>query len=138
MLVSYDSPLAVVIVVPNAEADGREEIFDNGVKILPDTVVNVWKGDWNDTIAKVTKAGYHSVLSAPFYLNYISYGVDWPNYYTVEPTDFECDGCDKSLVGGVEQCMWSEFVDATNFISRVSAVAKQCLFFILLMTPFPT
>jgi hypothetical protein len=40
----------------------REEIFDNGVKILPDTIVYVWKagGDktlgtksWNETMGKV-------------------------------------------------------------------------------------
>jgi hypothetical protein len=38
------------------------QIFDNGVKILPDTIVYVWKGggdatlgthSWNETIAKV-------------------------------------------------------------------------------------
>ena len=41
-----------------------EEIFDNGVKILPDTVVNVWKGgSWQTVMAAVTKAGYKSVLS---------------------------------------------------------------------------
>ena len=69
---------------------------------------------------------------APFYLNYISYGLDWVNYYSVEPTNFTCPSngaCDKSLVGGVEQCMWAEFVDATNFLPRVwpraSAVAER-------------
>jgi len=32
-----------------------EEIFDNGVQILPDTVVDVWKGgSYNETIQKVT------------------------------------------------------------------------------------
>tara|TARA_B110000208_G_scaffold24314_1_gene31169 strand:- start:1589 stop:2323 length:735 start_codon:yes stop_codon:yes gene_type:complete len=43
-----------------------QEIFDNGVKILPDTVVEVWKGgNWQDDMARVSAAGYHSVLSAP-------------------------------------------------------------------------
>ena len=69
------------------------------------------------------------MLSAPFYLNYISYGLDWINYYNVEPTNFTCDNCDKSLVGGIEQCMWAEFVDSTNFLSRTwpraSAVAER-------------
>jgi len=52
-----------------------QEIFDNGAKIAPDTVIDVWKGgNWQDEMANVTKAGFHSVLSAPFYLNYISYG----------------------------------------------------------------
>ena len=78
---------------------------------------------------QVSQAGYHSVLSAPFYLNYISYGEDWPKYYAVEPTAFEGTAAEKALVGGVEVCMWSEFVDSTNFISRswprASAVAER-------------
>ena len=99
-----------------------QEIFDNGAKIAPDTVIDVWKGgDWQNEMAAVTKAGFHSVLSAPYYLNYISYGEDWPKYYTVEPSNFTGGAAaDKAgLVGGVEVCMWSEYVDASNFISRM-------------------
>jgi hexosaminidase len=98
-----------------------QEIFDNGAKIAADTVIDVWKGgNWQDEMAAVTKAGFHSVLSAPFYLNYISYGEDWPKYYQVEPSNFTGgEAADKAgLVGGVEVCMWSEFVDAANFIPR--------------------
>jgi len=99
-----------------------QEIFDNGAKIAADTVIDVWKGgDWQQEMARVAAAGFHSVLSAPFYLNYISYGEDWPKYYSVEPSNFTGGAAaDKAhLVGGVEVCMWSEFVDATNFISRI-------------------
>mmetsp|Transcript_42112 Transcript_42112/g.82721 ORF Transcript_42112/g.82721 Transcript_42112/m.82721 type:complete len:441 (-) Transcript_42112:324-1646(-) len=126
----YEVQLLQILKQQNMSYMVWEEIFDNGVQILPDTVVDVWKGGWNNTIAKVTEAGFHSVLSAPFYLNYISYGLDWLKYYAVEPTDFTCSGpCDKSLVGGVEVCMWSEYVDATNFLPRMwpraSAVAER-------------
>lgn len=48
-----------------------QEIFDNGLKVRPDTVINVWKGGWNDTIARVSQANLRSVLSSPWYLNYI-------------------------------------------------------------------
>eukprot|EP00055_Hartaetosiga_balthica_P016340 m.103075 g.103075 ORF g.103075 m.103075 type:complete len:523 (-) comp9088_c10_seq1:339-1907(-) len=108
-----------------------QEIFDNGVKILPNTVIDVWKSSgWNDTMARAVEAGYHTVLSAPFYLNYISYGQDWKNYYSVEPTDFDAPQTLKDkYVGGVEACMWSEYVDATNFIPRfwprAAAVAER-------------
>ena len=84
-------------------------------------MIDVWKGgNWQDEMAAVTSAGFHSVLSAPFYLNYISYGEDWPKYYSVEPSNFTGgEAADAAgLVGGVEVCMWSEFVDAANFISR--------------------
>ena len=86
-----------------------QEIFDNGAKIAPDTVIDVWKGgNWQEEMATVTRAGFHSVLSAPFYLNYISYGEDWPKYYQVEPSNFTggADADKKGLVGGVEVCMW--------------------------------
>lgn len=102
-----------------------QEIFDNGAKIEPDTVIDVWKawgkGGWQGEMANVTKAGFHSVLSAPFYLNKISYGEDWPKYYSVEPSNFTGgDAADQAgLVGGVEACMWSEYVDAANFIPRM-------------------
>ena len=130
----YEVQLLKILEAQGSSYMVWEEIFDNGVKILPDTVVDVWKGgDWTTTMGKVTQAGFHSVLSAPFYLNYISYGLDWTKYYAVEPTAFTCPDptkpCDKSLVGGVEFCMWSEFVDATNFLPRVwprgSAVAER-------------
>mmetsp|Transcript_22987 Transcript_22987/g.53697 ORF Transcript_22987/g.53697 Transcript_22987/m.53697 type:complete len:538 (+) Transcript_22987:3-1616(+) len=126
----YERKLLQILQAQNTSYMCWQEIFDNGVEIFPDTVVDVWKGgSWNETLARVTKAGFHSVLSAPFYLNYISYGDDWVNYYRVEPLDFTCDGCNKSLVGGVEACMWSEYVDATNFISRMwpraSAVGER-------------
>lgn len=57
-----------------------QEIVDNGAKIVVDTGIDVWKGgNWQEEMAAVTKAGFHTVLSAPFYLNYISYGRTGPN-----------------------------------------------------------
>jgi len=99
-----------------------QEIFDNGAKIASDTVIDVWKGaSWQAEMAAVARAGFHSVLSAPFYLNYISYGEDWPKYYNVEPSNFSGgEAADAAgLIGGVEACMWSEYVDASNFASRM-------------------
>jgi len=108
-----------------------QEIFDNGLKIRPDTIIGVWKGGgWQDELARVTAAGYQAVLSAPWYLNYISYGSDWPTYWKTEPTNFTAtDPKQYDLVIGVQACMWAEYVDATDFLSRtwprLSAVGER-------------
>ena len=62
------------------------------------TRIGVWKDDslgqpgqfenWRLYMQRVTQAGYDSYLLAPWYLNYISYGEDWRDYYAVEPFNF--------------------------------------------------
>ena len=62
------------------------------------TRIGVWKDDslgqpgqfenWRLYMQRVTQAGYDAYLLAPWYLNYISYGEDWRDYYAVEPFNF--------------------------------------------------
>ena len=47
-----------------------------------------------------TAAGHRVILSAPWYLNIISYGNSWEARWLVEPTDFPGSAEQKKLVMG--------------------------------------
>lgn len=101
------------------------QVFFNGVALDKSVVVDVWTGmcslfsllllspvattldihfvgDWAKELGQVTSAGYNTVLSAPWYLNYISYGKDWPKYYNSDPHAFSGSDAQKQLVVGGE------------------------------------
>lgn len=67
-----------------------------------DTLVEMWKDKtngaspnttWQEYTLATAQKGYNMILSAPWYLNFISYGQDWKNYYQVEPTNFTGKNC---------------------------------------------
>lgn len=100
-----------------------QEVFDNKVKIRSNTIVQVWREELPVPYLKemklITEAGFRALLSAPWYLNRISYGPDWQDAYLVEPLAFEGTPEQKSLVIGGEACMWGEYVDSTNLEPRL-------------------
>mgnify|MGYP000410891082 CR=1 FL=1 len=107
-----------------------EEVFNNGININKNTVVEVWLPYHpKQETYNVTKAGYRALISAPWYLDLISYGADWHSYYNYEPLDFNGTAAQEALVMGGEACLWAEFVDASNYVSRLfpraSAVAER-------------
>ncbi|NXE94764.1 HEXB hexosaminidase, partial [Menura novaehollandiae] len=107
-----------------------QEVFDHKAQLKPDTVVQVWMANnYAHELSSVTEAGFTAVLSAPWYLDYISYGQDWKKYYSVEPLNFPGSEKQKKLLIGGEACLWGEFVDATNLTPRLwpraSAVGER-------------
>ncbi|XP_069564829.1 beta-hexosaminidase subunit alpha isoform X1 [Brachyistius frenatus] len=109
-----------------------QDVFDYHERIPKDTVLHIWKGEpasYQDELSRITKAGMRVLLAAPWYINHISYGQDWRNYYTVQPQNFTGTEEQKKLVIGGEVCMWGEYVDATNLTPRLwpraSAAAER-------------
>ncbi|GAA6109780.1 beta-hexosaminidase subunit beta isoform X1 [Tachysurus ichikawai] len=100
-------------------------------KLKADTQIHVWKEkpDYKSEMAKITAAGFHVLLSTPWYLNRISYGQDWQGIYKADPQSFNGTAEQKKLVIGGEACLWGEYVDATNLTPRLwpraSAVAER-------------
>ncbi|KAL6474247.1 hypothetical protein MHYP_G00178080 [Metynnis hypsauchen] len=102
------------------------------VRPLAFKVLEIWKGvpaEYRAELGRITLAGYRVLLSAPWYINHISYGQDWRNAYTVQPQNFSGTEQQKKLVIGGEVCMWGEYVDATNLTPRLwpraSAAAER-------------
>ncbi|XP_054157561.1 beta-hexosaminidase subunit alpha-like [Oppia nitens] len=116
-----------------------QDPIDNGVHISNDTLVMVWKesyrhptatsNSWKANVQRIVSQGYQVIVSACWYLNYISYGQDWEKYYRCDPTKSLADDKEKALVLGGEACMWGEYVDGTNVLARLwpraSAVAER-------------
>ena len=50
------------------------------------------------------------LLSAPWYLNYITYGIDWHKYYKIDPQNFGGNDKQRNLVlgGEVSTISWVE------------------------------
>ncbi|KAL7294681.1 hypothetical protein TKK_0011984 [Trichogramma kaykai] len=107
-----------------------QEVFDNGVDLPKDSVVQVWTGNWREEMAKITAAGHPVLLSACWYMSELASGGDWLKFYDCDPLNFLASSKEhKKLVIGGEACMWGEFVDKNNVQQRIwpraSAVAER-------------
>jgi len=108
-----------------------QDVFDHGVQLRPNTIVQVWKGAWPWELYRVTRAGHRAILSSCWYLDHVSYGVDWEKYYRCEPQDMAGSTSEeqRALVIGGEACMWGEYVDDSNVVPatwpRAAAPAER-------------
>lgn len=111
-----------------------QEMFDDGAKLSKDAIIHVWKNINNRSaymseLKRVVSANYRALLSSCWYLNYIDYGQDWVKFYRCDPGSKPISEEEQHLVLGGEICMWTEFVDDTNVLTRTwpraSAAAER-------------
>ncbi|XP_041375502.1 beta-hexosaminidase subunit beta-like [Gigantopelta aegis] len=114
------------ILFPSRKTLVWQDTIDVNVKVPNTTIVEIWKDmdpGYREELAKTTSLGYTTLLSACWYLNYITVNISttihWPDYYLCDPHDFDGTEAQKKLVIGGEACMWTEFVDGTNVIPRL-------------------
>ncbi|XP_021371857.1 beta-hexosaminidase subunit beta-like isoform X2 [Mizuhopecten yessoensis] len=67
-----------------------EDPIEKGLKADKDVLVEVWRNEqnWTNNMEEVIQRGYSAILSSCWYLNYISYGQDWRQYYSCDPHHF--------------------------------------------------
>ncbi|XP_077987384.1 beta-hexosaminidase subunit alpha-like [Glandiceps talaboti] len=133
----YNNKLFDIVTDLGAQYIIWQDPIDSNVTVNDQTVVEVWKDTelWSifppfqESLEKVTKLGLQTILSACWYLNYIDYGPNWEKFYLCEPTDFTGTEEQKNLIIGGEACIWAEYVDGSNVVSRLwpraSAVGER-------------
>ncbi|KAJ6649281.1 Beta-hexosaminidase subunit beta [Pseudolycoriella hygida] len=106
-----------------------QEVFENGVRLPNGTVVQVWTGNRQLLLKKITDEGLPALLSSCWYLDHLQSGGDWKSFYNCDAADFDGSDEQKKLVLGGEACMWSEVVDNGNVLQRIfprlSAAAEK-------------
>lgn len=105
-----------------------QELFDSGLQIPKNVVVDVWKaGMRNETMHKATSQGFTVILSSCWYLDHLN--EDIQQYYDCGPGDLLDTPAQKKLVAGGHASMWGERVDEADFFPRVwpraSATAEK-------------
>ena len=103
-----------------------QDIFNNGVKLAPEAVIEVWRGADYKTLKQVVSEGYQATMSGFWYLDHL--GDIWQTFYEKDIDSAGLTPAEKKLVIGGEACMWGEHVDENNWNERVwpraSAVAE--------------
>jgi hexosaminidase len=104
-----------------------QDLFDSGVKLPNQTVIDVWKSWDVNTREKATEQSYDVLFSACWYLDHLK--DDFRMFYQCDPRDFNGTNEQKAHIIGGHASMWAERVDENNFFPRVwprtSAVAEK-------------
>lgn len=133
----YSSNVLKIARDLNKKVTVWQDVYDNGVRPEKTTQIQIWKdkaigfAEWAEYLNNITADGYPVILSAPWYINFVSYGYqEWYKYYLIEPmANFNGTAEQAKLLRGGEACLWSEYVDGSNIESRLwpraSAIAER-------------
>lgn len=77
LMTYYSSKVLDLVKSMGAKSMVWQDVWDDGVKLAPGTVIEIWKDtsllpdapSWSHYLSKATSEGYDAVLAAPFYLN---------------------------------------------------------------------
>lgn len=123
----FENMVYPIVSGANKNAVVWEDLFDDGVTVPIDYIVEVWSDQ--STLQSLVEAGYQSITAYGYYLNNqepvpgetTSQWIDtWQLMYAFDPlegTSFTSEQLE--LVLGGEAAMWGEQVDSTNYDSRV-------------------
>lgn len=96
-----------------------QDVFDNGVPLNVDTIVQVWKGAGESMLQPMLQ-GYQVLYSSNWYLNE---STNFDEFYRTDPQKMVKDISNKAwitrLVIGGEACMWGGEVDDQNLMTQV-------------------
>jgi hexosaminidase len=120
----FNQRLTRILRKHNKRLVGWDEVIHPNLPT--NSVVQSWRSV--DQLARATNAGYLSILSAPYYLDYI---LSAEEHYNADPVPqwTALTQQQQALVIGGEACMWAEHVTAETVESRLwprlAAVAER-------------
>ncbi|XP_047536014.1 beta-hexosaminidase subunit beta-like [Vanessa atalanta] len=121
----------IPLLAENSKPIVWQEVFDEGVTLSKDTLIQVWKYNWISEMISILYSGQKLLFSSTWYLDSIT--SQWTDFYVFDPRKMVYDVMQnqtllEGIVGG-EACMWGEMVDDRNVLNRVwpraSAVAER-------------
>lgn len=77
LMTYYSSKILDIVRDIGAKPMVWQDVWDHGVKLAPEAVIQVWKDTsllpdaqpWSYYLSKAASEGYDTILAAPFYLN---------------------------------------------------------------------
>ena len=96
-----------------------EETLKNELDVPKDTIIQIWFSK-QEAVERAVQKGHKVIFSTCWYLDWIKYGVQWPQYYLCDPNPNKLgfESIEQGILGG-EAALWSEYITNENAISTL-------------------